>query len=772
MLTRSAFTHFPFTALLAGLLAWGTADRASAEEPTASPAADAKVAADEPLSGHSYHGEAFNEGPRQAAELLPGMGNIQFPSSAKEEQTRAFINQGVAALHGFWYLEAERAFRQAATLQPDLAIAYWGMAMANVNNQKRAREFIAEATERRGQASAHEQLYIDALATYLRKPEKDEKDDQKKARVQKYIQDLEKIIDEFPDDIEARAFLALQLWHLRSDVPISSNRAVNALMSEVFAVNPLHPAHHYRIHLWDGALPKNALESAAKCGPALPGVAHMWHMPGHIYSKLHRYEDAVWHQEASARADHAHMIRARLMPDQIHNFAHNNEWLVRNLIFLGRVNEALNQSRDLIAMPRHPAYNSASKRGSYRFGRQRLLQTLTEYELWDKLIAESQGTFLDPSDDDELRAEQKLWVTVAKYLTGDAAGARAGHRELQRQRLKLEAENLDLEEGLDGVEEAKRKEDKRTATLDKNRKRLKELNEQIAVCDAAAGVAVKDAAAVTAALGRAKGVEEILAASWTGQAGNNDAAIESLKKLVDQRPGQVRPVAVLIDRLWQSGKQDQAVERFAALRKLAGTADLDTPLLARLQPVADKAGVTGDWRIAPEPATDIGERPAFDSLGPRYWNSYVAPGWKALTADEAPITEDAYQGKPRIMIFYLGFGCLHCIEQLKAFQPKIEEFKQQGIEVVAISTESVADLRKGLEAYGQALPITILANPDQDAFKAFRCWDDFENQPLHGTFLIDSDGKVRWQDIGYEPFDKADFLVQEAKRLLAIPSQR
>ena len=67
----------------------------------------------------------------------------------------------------------------------------------------------------------------------------------------------------------------------------------------------------------------------------------MWHMPGHIYSKLKRYADAAWQQEASARVDHAHMIRARLMPDQIHNFAHNNEWLIRNLIFIGRVHDAL-----------------------------------------------------------------------------------------------------------------------------------------------------------------------------------------------------------------------------------------------------------------------------------------------------------------------------------------------------------------------------------------------------------------------------------------------
>ncbi|GIT05337.1 MAG: hypothetical protein CM1200mP29_07480 [Verrucomicrobiota bacterium] len=45
--------------------------------------------------------------------------------------------------------------------------------------------------------------------------------------------------------------------------------------------------------------------------------------------------------------------------------------------------------------------------------------------------------------------------------------------------------------------------------------------------------------------------------------------------------------------------------------------------------------------------------------------------------------------------------------------------------------------------------------------------DDFEQQPLHGTFLIDRQGLVRWQDISYEPFTKVEFLLEESKRLLA-----
>ena len=63
----------------------------------------------------------------------------------------------------------------------------------------------------------------------------------------------------------------------------------------------------------------------------------------------------------------------------------------------------------------------------------------------------------------------------------------------------------------------------------------------------------------------------------------------------------------------------------------------------------------------------------------------------------------------------------------------------------------------------------MLSDGDKHIFKQFRCCDDFEDQPLHGTFLIDHRGKVRWQDIIYEPFSDAKFLLKESKRLLALP---
>ena len=85
----------------------------------------------DPLPGHSSHGEAFNEGPRQAAKLIAGTGKVSFIITTKNKEAQAFFNQGIGQMHGFWYFEAERSFRQVSTLDKECAMAFWGMAMAN-----------------------------------------------------------------------------------------------------------------------------------------------------------------------------------------------------------------------------------------------------------------------------------------------------------------------------------------------------------------------------------------------------------------------------------------------------------------------------------------------------------------------------------------------------------------------------------------------------------------------------------------------------------------
>ncbi len=783
--------------VLAIVVFTSTAFVARAAEPSV---ATSEADSDSVLAGHSYHGEAFNEGPRQAAELIPGMAEIEFPTSTKSAIAQKFFEQGIAQLHGFWYLEAERSFRQVAKEDPQLAIAYWGMAMANVNNSDRARGFIDKAMELCGkETSRREKLYIEALDRFLPKPQDDKEEEKskdaereaKKKRGERYLSDLEKILDAYPEDIEAKALIALQLWSAdRYGVKLTSRYAVNALLGEIFAVNPMHPAHHFRIHLWDSPRPANALESAAKCGPASPGIAHMWHMPGHIYSKLKRYSDAAWQQEASARVDHAHMIRTRLMPDEIHNFAHNNEWLVRNLLFIGRVQDALDLSRNLVSLPRHPRYNTLSNRGSYTYGRQRLLQTLSQYGLWEELIKEAGGPSLPPTNDAVQQEEWLGWLAVAQFMTDDAKAGAKTLRSLQRRRLSLQTQLLDQREkeasadgetaekadpeGVDSQADEEQSGDSEAEEADAEElaKHIGQLRQIIARGAAAAATQRKDVAKLKRHIETAK-LDALIQAQWLADAGDIEAGIKLAEKAVKEGASQVRPLAVLVDLLWRKGRKADAKKHFVTLRKTAGVADIDTPMLAKLAPVAKAAeaidDANEDWRIPPKPASDLGDRPPLDELGPFRWQPYPAPTWGAKSPQGELVSGQEFEGRPRILIFYLGFGCLHCVEQLKEFAPKMQAFQSAGIELIGISTETVEQLSLGIKNFDEKLEIPLLSDADHHVFDAFRCWDDFENQPLHGTFLIDGRGRVRWQDISYEPFTDADFLLEESKRLLAMP---
>ena len=119
-----------------------------------------------PLSGHSYHGEAFNEGPRQRAYLIPGMSNVDFPITTQNKEAQKFFNQGVSALHGFWYLEAERAFQQVNKFDPDCAMAYWGMAMSTSITLNEPKSLWKKPKSVKEGVTDVERRFIEALSAY------------------------------------------------------------------------------------------------------------------------------------------------------------------------------------------------------------------------------------------------------------------------------------------------------------------------------------------------------------------------------------------------------------------------------------------------------------------------------------------------------------------------------------------------------------------------------------------------------------------------------
>lgn len=730
-------------------------------------------------AGHSAHGEVFNEGPRQAAVLIPGTGDVHIEVTTKSAEAQKFFDQGVGQLHGYWDFEAERSFRQVAAIDPDCAMAYWGMASANFKNDTRGKGFIEEAVKRKDKSSKREQMWIDGLSAYY----KDTKLDLKK-RLREYVRSIEKIVAAYPDDIEAEAFLMRQIYYNHGKgLEVPSHYAINLLADKILTRDPDHPANHYQIHLWDKETPANALQAAANCGPAAPGIAHMWHMPGHIYSKLHRYDDASWQQEASARVDHGHMIRFQIVPDQIHNFSHNNEWLVRNLNNLGEVNRSIELATNMISLPRLPKFTKKgdestydSKNSSWYYGRIRLRDTLARFELWEELISQSENHLLKPDEKAITDIDFHRFVGIAKFETGDIAGGKSHLAELET---LLAAETAERDKAVSDAEAKANKAGKSEKDI-KSAKESAEKNFKTKITNlenpvkelqvyAALTQDSPDKAAALKILPDLKNLAKSRHAMLWQRAGNSEKAISEAKSAVSSAPGQVLPLITQIKILHANGKKEEAKAAFESLQKISHSADTDLPLFASLNPIATELGLPEKWKTPKTPAKDLGERPTLDSLGPFRWSPPKAANFE-LADSEGKITSlDSFKGKPVLVIFYLGRGCPHCIEQLQDFAPAKEKFAAAGIEMVAISTDSPDGLAKTFlktDEKENPYPFPLLSDASLETFKAYRAFDDFENIPLHGTFLVDGQGRIRWQNISFEPFMYPNWLLEECTRLL------
>ena len=795
--------------------------------------------------GHSVHAEAFNEGPRQAGYLMQGMGNVHWQTTTPSPMAQRFFDQGLAQLHGFWYFEAERSFRQAASIDPDCAIHYWGMARANVENPKRSDGFIQQAVRRIETASKLERRLIEAWKDRVQNwPEDpsdknsdgDEKDpkqkrrsrdvgesvrNQRKDRLKQYAKALEDISLDYRDDVEVKAMLVLQIWQNQSQgIEIQSYAAIDALLSEIFRLNPMHPAHHFRIHLWDYRKEELALSAAANCGPSAPGIAHMWHMPGHTYSRLHRYSDAAWQQEASARVDHAHMMRDVIMPDQIHNYAHNNEWLIRNWMFLGRVDEAVSLAKNMIELPRHPDYNTLEGSGSASYGRQRLIAAMTDFQCWQQLAELCDSPYLNEAEDADYSRDSVLaWKGIALAQLGNSERAQIIREQIATLRSSLRQSLAELDEASVGsrrippqllepfdlpadllqsendkaLPERVNREFDESAWKDKpaeERERAKKRHEiryryyrlgiRLAALDAHLAAQRGDfRAAVRLSHEAREMVDSKQRIEWCSKAGEYELSIQKSNDLLNSSPGQILPAALTV---WvaQQGIQGQSsspsVQSWTEIRKRAAQqcsdlspgCDSQLPWVERARLIAQEHVSEIEWGKLRSLPQDLGDRPSLDTLGPLRWSPSPAPIWVAASPTGEEFSSKKMVGKPYVLILYLGFGCLHCAEQLGKFSPAVDRFREAGIDVIGISTETPQSLAEGLKRYNHEMRVPLASNASLDVFKSFRCFDDFEGLPLHGTIFVDGAGRIRWQDIGHEPFMDAEFVLREAKRLLRL----
>jgi peroxiredoxin len=727
------------------------------------------------LSIAPMEGEAFENGPRHSAVLLESTGKVDFPITTAEPQAQLFFSQGVGQLHGLAYFEAERSFRQAATLDPECAMAHWGMAMANINNPKRASRLIKNGWVKMHKLSRREQLWYGSLYRYyeyeeLRQGESTD-DSPRRAALIKSLEDLSY---EFPADLEAKAFLVFHLLdNARHKMPLPSRQLVDALMHQVLAVNPQHPGQHYLIHLWNGSeRDERALRAAAGCGPSAASTAQMWQMPALTYANLRRYDDVVWQLEAAARVDHASLVRTRTTPEDLYSYPQNCEWLAESLACVGRVHDAVHLAKQMIELPR-----LGPKQGrALAAGRERLLKILVQFEQWEQLLALEKTPYLAPADSAQDEVRRLSALAVANFQTGDIE---RGEEKLAALDVALKTARLERIAAADAAAQTAKFQAKTEEQIAKiMTETLRSFDSRVANTEwAIAEVRVYQALAaqkldiVKALLSKAPAVPAERRSRILFAIGDQQEAVNQARIAVDANPNEVQPLANLADLLWQTKQPQSAQEAFEKLRALCAGVDLDLPTFSRLAPLAAALQLPTDWRVTAKVSADVGARPDLDSLGPLRWQPYPAAAWTLPNNQNRPQSLSDFRGRPVLVMFYLGSGCAHCIEQLNAFNPLTKDFAAAGIPILAVSTDSPEGLHKTMEKAksdgGFLFP--IVSDASLETFKSYRAFDDFERVALHGTFLIDGDGWVRWQNISADPFNDAAWLLAEAKRLLSFP---
>src|ERR1700733_11594471 len=139
-----------------------------------------------------------------APPMIVGIGDSHLEITTKSAKAQAYFDQGFNLLHCFWDFEAYRAFKEAARLDPDAAMAYWGIAEAIANYpamEDAKKAALEKADSLMEKASDHEQYYIRA-----QKLQQDEDDGPKDFRAE-----MEALIDKYPDDFDAKLILAIHL---------------------------------------------------------------------------------------------------------------------------------------------------------------------------------------------------------------------------------------------------------------------------------------------------------------------------------------------------------------------------------------------------------------------------------------------------------------------------------------------------------------------------------------------------------------------------------
>jgi tetratricopeptide (TPR) repeat protein len=367
--------------------------------------------------------------------LYDGLGSYSRKVTTDSAEAQRYFDQGLGFLHGFNHRAAIRAFQQAAELDPECAMAHWGVALAcgpHINSiavpppaAELAWKELELAQKNAGNASPVERALIDALAKRYANPQPEDRSGLDSA----YADGMREVWKKYPRDPDVGAFFAEAMMNLRpwdqwtpDGKPQPGTDEIIGTLDAVLKLNPNHPlANHLYIHAVEASPnPERASAAADRLRNLQPGLAHNVHMPSHIDIRTGQWLKAV---ETNAKAVEADQRYRKIVgpPKGFLNvyIAHNRHMLAYAAMMTGQRDLAMKHIRAMVAeMPTDfLKENALQAEGNVAMP----LEVMVRFGLWEEILAEPE------------KYTGKMWFTrafhhaaraIAYAAKGDTVNAR------------------------------------------------------------------------------------------------------------------------------------------------------------------------------------------------------------------------------------------------------------------------------------------------------------------------------------------------------------
>ena len=366
-----------------------------------------------PIAVFGQHGSHAPAKAPAPVALEAGLGDIDHPVTTNNPEAQEFFNQGLSYLYGFNHEEAVNSFKQAAKLDPQLAMAYWGVALAMGSNYNvpaggpallEAYANLQKAIELAPKASEHDRAYINALS---KRYSKELQADQRKLE-DDYKNAMGELARNYPDDLDAATLYAESMMNLRpwklwtlDGKPEEGTLEIVSVLEGVLRRNPNHSgANHYYIHAVEASNnAERALPSADRLGKIAPKAGHLVHMPSHVYIRTGDYYAAAKSNVDAIAVDREYITKSGnngLYPAMYYN--HNIHFLAAASAMNGRYADSIKSARDLEAnvKPLLKAMPMLEMFAPYP------LVSMTRFGKWDEILKE-------PKPDPSLKIVTAFW---------------------------------------------------------------------------------------------------------------------------------------------------------------------------------------------------------------------------------------------------------------------------------------------------------------------------------------------------------------------------